>query len=159
MSRRLRALVSTALLWGIEWSIPGAILGLATWGWYAFNAGGTLAQLPMNVTNFAVLLGVTGSICGLGFGLFVTGAEHDRTVAELSILRMALWGALAGTIASLLSLFGLGLVIGGRVSSLAALAVVSGAGALLGTTSAAASLAAAKRGQVGPGETNKALLP
>ena len=90
--RRLRGILSTALLWGIVWSLIAVpILLLLTRLFGSFWPVLRIAKTAL----------MTGFIGGAGAGaLFASAlmlAEQNRQLTSLSRPRVLLWGALAGS--------------------------------------------------------------
>ena len=126
--RRLRGALSTALTWAGIWSGAGMLIG--TTGLF-----GDLA--PVEYVVFGGVFAILGLIGGTAFSLVLSLVEGRRSLDELTLPRIAAWGA-----------------AGGALLQLVMLAVGQGAGLptwiffmLLGSVSAVASLAIARRAQ------------
>lgn len=150
MNRRVKALLLTATLWATAWALVGVLAGLVQWQFFPYDGLSGLRYLYRYVATYVVFLGATGALCGLGFALLLSGAERDRSLAQLSTKRMALWGALAGTIMPLLGLLGVASTIGAEGTPPLVVAIVVGASALMGAGAAAGSLSAARKVELLP---------
>ncbi|MGH7583732.1 MAG: hypothetical protein ACREL5_10955 [Gemmatimonadales bacterium] len=151
MSRRrfLRATLSLAILWGIGCALLTAALVSVLWMIELRRLVGVEPYVDFVV--FRMVAGfVMGAIAGAGFACLLALVERRRSIATLSIWRIAIWGAVAGVV----------LMLGDRalfparytdittdsfLMALATFAVISGA-------SAAGTLAAARRGEITAGE-------
>ncbi len=142
--RTLRGLTGVGLTWGAFWGVVGAGIGAAigflspdAWIW-----GNPIAEWAMGI-------GAYGFVSGVGFGGLISLGEGARTLRELSLKRVALWGALGSVAVPLvfgaLGMFGAGTTL---LDIMGAMLVTGGLGAL----SAPASVAAAQRAELGPGE-------
>jgi hypothetical protein len=96
LARRLRAVFSTAILWGTVWAF--ACAGFLTVASLVTGSSPFGAAMFEFILIGASLWGVSGAINGAGFALFLSFAERDRTLEQLSRGRMALWGALGGAL-------------------------------------------------------------
>jgi hypothetical protein len=96
--RKLRGIVGVGVTWGVIWAALGALLGLVA-----------LAVSPESVDQgegpamFARVLGIAGFISGAGFGLMLSFLERGRTVLDVSLSRVAVWGAVGGAIVPLVT--------------------------------------------------------
>ena len=91
MLRRVRGVVSSGLVWMLIWGAIGASLSIVI-GIVdppAIGPGEGPADLARIVGSVGVLAGVT-------FALLLTVGERRTAVADVSVLRAASWGALAG---------------------------------------------------------------
>ena len=139
-SRLLRGLLGVGATWGIAWALIGALIGVVigmvfpeSWGW------------ANPVVEWALGMGAYGAVSGVGFGAVLAHRERQRSVAELSPARAALWGALGSVLVPLL--FG---ALGMFASGTTALDVLGAMGvtALLGGSFAAGSVAVARSADV-----------
>lgn len=126
--RKLRGIAGMALVWSAGfvafWLVLGTIIRIVDPP--SIDAGeGPFAMAPL----FALL----GAIAGTVFGLTVAFGERRRTLADLKLSRMAIWGAMGGAAMPLL----LGKPLGN-------LAVFAPLGALLATGSLALARRAAR---------------
>ncbi len=122
---RIRGALGMGLTWATGWLGPGLAL------WLGLIAVG----LPVELLEFVVLFPVTGLVGGTAFAGLLSIAERKRELRELSLLRFAGWGAVAGLGVSLSLLP----VVGGLVH----IGVVTA----LGAGSAAGALAMARRAE------------
>jgi hypothetical protein len=116
-----------ALTWGVAWAVPGLLAGVPQW----------------------ILVGL---ISGAGFSVVLGIAERRHRLEELSLPRVAGWGAVGAVGSALVAMPLLLLISGGALAILPFLAVV----AALGAGSAAGTLAIARgadaRESLEPGE-------
>lgn len=132
--RRVRGAVGNGITWALGWAPIGALTGLAT-GWLLGAPAGIVAG------NFAGMFAVLGFLGGAVFSGVLRLAEGRRRFAELSLPRFVGWGALGG------------LLLGGAAAAIGLLgpglsvvdAIMVGTTTLLGSASAAGSLALARR--------------
>ena len=86
--RRVRGVLGTAFTWAVAWTGLGAGLGL-------------LAGIPFNFLIPMALNGAAaGFIAGASFAVILSIAERHRTLEDLSLRRVALWGAVGGLLLS-----------------------------------------------------------
>ena len=145
MLRQLRAILSVATVWALVWLPIGAVVAL-----YATSRPPQPSDLLHRPVEFRVFLSVWtvwGALSGAAFALVLRSAERRRRLAELSLGRTALWGGL-GAIAIPALLVALDLLRGSIGSPLydwrpALVSLVTSA--ILGASSAAATLALARR--------------
>lgn len=88
MLRRFRAVLVTAVRWSLVWLPMGLVLGIIS------NAGPDYDLAPPPIPFFALAWTVWGAMSGGAFAIILSFAESGRTIATLSLLRTALWGAL-----------------------------------------------------------------
>ncbi len=69
-----------------------------------FTGSGIGAGLGKEIINAAVPMGVTGLLCGLGFGSLLAFAERRKTILDLSLARVAIWGVLGSAVIPVLTL-------------------------------------------------------
>ncbi|MEP6622707.1 MAG: hypothetical protein ABJE47_25520 [bacterium] len=102
ISRRARALLSTAALWGAAWSVPG----LAWIGWLEMHRDDGLPFNLLTVVVYAFLnWSLIGAIGGSVFALTLGLAERRRSSLDtLSMRRVISWGAIGGAAFPLLVL-------------------------------------------------------
>ncbi len=96
MLRRIRAVVITGLLWGLVWLPVGAAVGFVQ-----YQRGGLIDVLSPPpgimlrvIAQFTLQWGFLGFINGALFAVLLAIAERGRTLATLSVRRVAFWGAL-----------------------------------------------------------------
>lgn len=118
--RRLRGAVGMALTWGVAWAVPGLLVGVPQW----------------------ILVGL---IAGAGFSVVLGIAERRHRLEELSLPRVAAWGAVGAVGSALVAMPLLLLISGGALAVLPFLSVVAG----LGAGSAAGTLAIARKADTG----------
>jgi hypothetical protein len=151
--RKLRGIIGTGITWAVGW---GAIFGGI---WIA--RGNPLGMVVEAVLGGAFL----GACAGGSFAVILSLAERRRTLRELSIPRVAIWGGIGG-MALLLALSPLaavrmlhaGIPLVAMMSFVAPM-VISG---VLGAGFAAGSVALAKReerNEIGSGDPGGLALP
>lgn len=133
--RRVRGAVGMGLTWAAGWSPVGAAVGL--------GAGVAVGGVPLGaaLVRYVVTFAVLGFLGGTIFAGVVRVAEGRRRFDELSLPRFAMWGATGGFLLGLLAIAAG--VLGPGLSLLDA--VIVGVSTLLGTASAAGTLALARR--------------
>ena len=97
--RRIRGIIGTGLTWAAAWIGLGAVLG-------------ALAGYPLTyLFRIAMSNSVGGFIAGASFAAILSVTERKRTLADLSLKRVALWGAVGGFVVTAMPLaFGAPLV-------------------------------------------------
>ena len=88
--RRGRGVIGTAVTWALAWVGLGAGIGALV----GFELG---YLLRMALTN-----SVGGFLAGASFALILSFAERNRTLEELSLRRIAVWGGGGGILVSLI---------------------------------------------------------
>ncbi len=128
--KRIRGALGMGLIWAVAWGGVGMIFlsGLLVFGTAPVGVG-----LATAIANSA-LLALAGLIGGAAFSVVLGTAEGRRRFAEMSLPRVAAWGAVGGLLLSML-------ILGSEAWTV----VVPGVMALLGAGSAAGSLALARR--------------
>ncbi len=147
--RRIRGLLGMGVTWGGLWAGIGAVVG------------GVLGALSPDlwvwgnpILEWAFGMGLYGLVSGMGFGALLSLGEGRKTVLDLSLPRVAIWGAL-GSVAvpvlfGLLGAFGAGTTAVDIVQAM----VLTG---VLGGTFAPGSVALARRAALEAGERYPAL--
>lgn len=91
MLRRLRGAMGIAVTWGSLWAAIGAVVAIAI---------GVVRPEEIDPGegpgNVAAVFGLVGFLSGLGFAALLHMREKRRTIPELSLSRVALWGAVGG---------------------------------------------------------------
>jgi hypothetical protein len=85
--RILRGVLGTALLWAVVWLPVGAAFGLL------LNAGQRGNVIPPSVLWMVTMGGAWGGVSGVIFAGLLALAERRHTIADLSLIRVAAWGA------------------------------------------------------------------
>jgi len=134
--RRMRGTVGMGLTWAASWAPIGAVVGAVLHTVLPGSLIGLGSVVLLNATTFAIL----GFVGGVSFAGILRVAEGHHQFDELSIPRVATWGAIGGVLLGGLAAAG-GLWGGGF--GLLGLGMMSAA-TLLGSSSAAASLALAR---------------
>jgi ABC-type phosphate/phosphonate transport system permease subunit len=94
--RRARGVLVTALLWGVAWGLPAALVLLS-------HAAGHAGRRPGDEIWRAFLgatlsIALLGAFCGAVFALVLTLLEQRQTLDQLASRRVAAWGALGGLV-------------------------------------------------------------
>lgn len=132
--KRVRAAVVMGLVWAAVWAPAAVLVGLV------IDPDGSMDEMWVAIGAYP------GFVGGVVFSIVLAIAARRRTLGELSLPRVALWGAGAGVIVgSLPFLFGT-LAVGTPLWVLGA--TVIGSITLLSAASAAGSLALARRAEV-----------
>lgn len=131
--RRVRAAVVMGVAWAVVWAPVGVAIGL-------------LVDPDGSMDEPWILIGAyPGFIGGVVFSAVLAIAARRRTLGELSLARVAAWGAAAGLLVGLVP-FTVALSSGSLSTWLLASGAI-GAFTLLGAGSAAGSLALARGGE------------
>lgn len=131
--RRIRAALTMGFTWALVWAPVGVLVGLAV------DPDGRLDE------PWPLIFAYPGFIGGVLFSIILAHRARRRTVAELSLPRVTIWGGLAG-----LAVGTVPFLIGtptGRLPLTLLYAVVAGAATALSAASAAATVAVAQRGR------------
>lgn len=141
--KRVRGLAGTAL----TWAVGGAVAGLV-----AYFAGvnpwpADLSYFSSGTSQLAVweaIMFVGGGVGGMVFSLLTLALERRRLLPELTLARVAAWGAMAGV--SVPALLGIRTYIhfGANTNGRTLFSLIA-ASALLGAAWASAALAMARR--------------
>ena len=144
--KRLRGAIAVSVLWAIAWAIGGLLVGASSvlfpaLPWDAFFAVWD-APLPA--------LAVPGFVGGAIFSVVLGIAARRRRIDELSLARVATWGALGGLLLALVPAALVGIGMAHLDASGAGLwrltATIAIPAILLCTLSACGSLLLARRG-------------
>ena len=129
LMRRIRGAIGTGLTWAAGWLGVGAILGVPI---------SILLGLPVlsGMTVLAVGWAKLGFVGGVLFSGVLAAAEHNRSIEDLSLRRIAAWGAVGGFLLAVPSVIAAGMTPFALVPA--------GVAVLLGAGSAAGSLAIAR---------------
>ncbi|MCI0434518.1 MAG: hypothetical protein L0271_12890 [Gemmatimonadetes bacterium] len=96
--RRVRGALGLAATWGLVWgaifAILGVIVGIVDPG--SIDAG----EGPIRIAGIGAIFGL---VSGAVFGVVLSLAERGKSIPELSLKRVALWGALATAVYPLLT--------------------------------------------------------
>jgi hypothetical protein len=93
MIRRIRALIVLALLWGVCWSVLGALMGV-----YQFYQLKTIFVFGSPVGFWELVFinarswGAGGAVSGALFAIVLSVAERNQSLAHLRLARVVLWG-------------------------------------------------------------------
>jgi len=96
--RRARGIVGVGLTWGVSWALIGTAVGI-TIGIVdpdSIDPG----ESPLMV---GALVGIVGFISGAAFSTLLAIAERRKTLRDLSLTRVALWGMLGSAALPLLT--------------------------------------------------------
>lgn len=97
--RKLRGLLGFGVTWGAMWGVIGAGIGSVV---SLLGPGAT--TLSNSVIVWAMGMGAYGVISGIAFGGLLALGEGSRTLRELSLKRVALWGVVGSGLVPLLFL-------------------------------------------------------
>jgi len=138
--RRIRGIIGTGLTWAAAWIGLGAGLG-------------ALAGFPLTyLVRIALTNSVGGFIAGTAFATILSIAERKRTLGDLSLKRVALWGAAGGVLVTSMPL-----AFGAPVAFLLGPLLINGG---IGATLATGSVVMARRAdqrRLDPGATDSLL--
>jgi hypothetical protein len=95
--RKLRGLLGVGVMWGALWGGIGAAIGFVVG---LVDPGAWTLANP--VVQWALGMGAYGFVSGVGFGGLLALGEGRRTLADLSLRRVALWGVLGSAAVPLL---------------------------------------------------------
>ena len=91
--RRLRGVTVTALLWAFVWAFIGALL-------IAFevirHGGNPTGPIGLAFLAATTSFGILGAFSGSVFAVVLALLERRRTLEDLSMRRVAAWGAIGG---------------------------------------------------------------
>ena len=137
--RRIRGIVGTGLTWAVGWGalFAGAFAGLGT---------------PIgSVLETATIGAFLGAFSGVSFAVILSITEGRRTLRELSLRRVAIWGGIGG-MALILAVSPLALVrmidAGIPLSAMLSFLLPLGISGILGAGFASGSVALAQREDV-----------
>jgi hypothetical protein len=98
--RRIRGLITTAVVWGVVLSAIGTsfiLIGLTT-GWIPSVPGQGWRSWLVLLTRVSARNFVFGGAVGVAFGLLLSVTERRRTVDTLTLSRVGTWGFLAAAV-------------------------------------------------------------
>ena len=96
--RKLRGAVGIGLTWGILWAVIGYSVSLVI-GFFdpdSIDPG----ESPMFL---GAILGVVGFVSGVAFGAVLSLIERKKTILDLSLSRVAIWGIIGSAALPLLT--------------------------------------------------------
>jgi hypothetical protein len=138
----------SAILWALVWATVGAVVGVI--GYLTQSSGSILDILPpprffwvRYVIRVALGWALVGGINGGLFALVLSFAERNRALAELTLLRMAIWGAVGTMLLPVALLLVFVVLIPSDQLSLRMIPLIAMAG--LGVTCAISTLLIARR--------------
>ena len=150
MPRLLQATIRNAITWGAAWAVAGGSL-LAMAALIAPDAGQT--SIPARITTAAIAaavwgvrFGLAGAVAGTLFAAVVRLRYRGRRLADISPLRFALLGAVAGGVGVPLYLQTMNVLFGGGAIAWRLVLDDAPLSALLGAVAAAGSILLARRG-------------
>jgi hypothetical protein len=119
----LRRLLSIGLVWGILWAVLAITVGTAI----GVIVPGQIDPGEEPIV-LAPMIGLVGLICGIVFGSLLAIVERRKTIPELPLIRVAMWGILVSVALPLVAGKGIPemLVTGpvGAVSAMVSVAMV-----------------------------------
>ncbi|MDH4045086.1 MAG: hypothetical protein OEW06_11560 [Gemmatimonadota bacterium] len=92
MLRTLRAAIVIGIFWALAWLPVGAALAL--YAGLSPPQPSDILYRPVDGWLFLSVWTAWGGLSGTAFALLLSAVERRRTLAELSLTRTALWGAL-----------------------------------------------------------------
>lgn len=144
--RRARGVLVTGVLWAIVWAVFGCVLmGVLRVILGLRPVEPSFTDLLAGALSF---FGVSGAVSGAVFAISLAIAERRRRIEDLSMKRVALWGAIGGVTIPAVGT-AMDILTGLARSALQPdLIVIFGIAALLGSFCSTATLALARRGKV-----------
>lgn len=96
--RKLRGVLSIALIWGALWAAIFAALAIVIGivSPHVIDEG----EGPVRV---GTILGGVGIVAGIAFGILLSIAESERPIRDIGLGRAAMWGVLASAVFPLLT--------------------------------------------------------
>jgi len=145
--RRIRGLLGVGVTWGTLWGGIGAAIG--------FVIGVVRPEVWVftnPVAEWAIGMGLYGLVSGVGFGSLLSLGEGRKTLRDLSLRRVALWGVLGSAAVPLLFLgmFDAGTTLADIIEAI----FVTG---VLGGTFAPGAVAIARRAELAGADEQKLL--
>ena len=142
MVRRLRAVLVTALSWAVFWLPFGFLMPL-----FRGPPPECLYCPPNWFILFLLTWCLSGGVSGAAFALVLMIAERRHSLAELSMARVASWGAIGAAILPLVLVMADIVQSGLAGFAWGGAAVILGIAGSLGAVCATVTLALARRGQ------------
>ena len=140
--RRLRGVLVTAFSWVVLWLPVGVLIGLVE---------GTPPECLYCPPNWFLLFllawSITAAVSGAAFSIVLMIAERRHSLAELSMARMASWGAIGAAVVPVVLMATDMIASGSDGVAWGRAATVTVLAACLGAACASATLALARRGQ------------
>jgi len=96
--RRLRGVIGVGLTWGVMWAALTVALGLVM----RFTIPGSIDPGEGELL-IGAMVGFVGLVSGVCFGLLLSFAEKRKTIVDLSLVRVAIWGILGSAALPLLT--------------------------------------------------------
>jgi hypothetical protein len=97
VGRRLTGLLVLAILWATLWMPAGFLIALNR-ARYLHCTDDACPLFTSYVIPFALWTGAIGASAGISFGLVLAIVEGGRTVGQLAVRRLALWGTFSGVV-------------------------------------------------------------
>jgi hypothetical protein len=91
--RVARGVAGTAATWGILWGIAAIVFAI---GLEPLGAGRTNTPFGRTLIGVGLFFGFFGAWAGSVFAMLMAASERRRTFAQLSAMRVALWGVAGG---------------------------------------------------------------
>lgn len=136
--RRIRGILGLGVVFALGWGAIGGVMEMLA---NVMPPGAWIHEVDM----WPQTLAIPGFLCGIATGIVLALTEGRRRFEQLSVGRFAAWGAVGGV---LLGAIGLANGLGGPITNvLLRAAVVLTPLAILGATSAAGTLAIARKGE------------
>lgn len=117
----LRRLLAIGVIWGILWAALATIVGTVI---------GVIAPDDIDPGEepivLAPMIGLVGLICGVVFGSLLSIVERRKTIVELPLIRVAIWGILVSVALPLVTGKGIPeMLVTGPVGAISAMASVA----------------------------------
>jgi len=128
--RRIRDAVAMGLTWAIQWAVLAVLIGTITESLSGYS-------IEKNHLDPLMALAMPGFLVGVIFSTVLWFAEGGRRFDELSLPRLAAWGAVVGLLLGVLS-FALG-TLSDRFPLWLGVVIIVGSSTLLSTVSAVGS--------------------
>jgi hypothetical protein len=146
--RTIRAMLVTAVTWGVAWAVIGTMIGLLEFFRSPPESSYFLA-LRLLLVGPMTVLGVAGLLGGAAFAAVLSRAERGQRLDTIATWRAAAWGALGGLAFSAAGLALVAAMFGARGLLHVMVPVWTAVAAACGAISAAGSLAIARKGTPG----------
>lgn len=95
---KLRGLMGIGLTWGVSWAAIGTVVALVIG-----VVDPTSLDPGESILGMGLAVGGLGLVSGVGFGVVLAFTEKQKMLVELSLPRVALWGALGAAAFPLLT--------------------------------------------------------
>jgi len=143
ISRRLRGVATTALLWAVVWALTGIAIVAYHIVWHGGMA--YARHQPFDViASVSLEFAFLGAFSGAGFAVALALLERRRTLDQLTLGRVAMCSAFGGVTLPTVSV-GANALLGSYGAELLPIATIGVVMGVLGAVCAAGTLALARR--------------